>query len=54
MNNLKVTRCNLQFELMKLKYYKRSAVIICKLNYPAVGGGYQRYPWYPDGVAYRD
>jgi hypothetical protein len=27
---------------------------ICKLNYPAVGGGYQRYPWYPDGVVYRD
>jgi len=21
--------------------------IICKLNYPALGGGYLRYPWYP-------
>ena len=20
---------------------------MCKLNYPAEGGGYQRYPWYP-------
>jgi hypothetical protein len=24
---------------------------ICKLNYPAVGGGYQRYPWYPRSAA---
>jgi hypothetical protein len=26
---------------------------ICKLNYPAVGGGYQRYPWYPCSADYR-
>ena len=27
---------------------------ICKLNYPAVGGGYRKYPWYPASVTNRD
>jgi hypothetical protein len=27
---------------------------ICKLNYPAEGGGYRRYPWYPKCKAFRD
>jgi hypothetical protein len=31
---------------MKFKLQQRSEKV-CKLNYPAIGGEYRRYPWYP-------